>query len=162
MKKDKIMFTKLALCAGLAGLLMGMAHAQEPSIVSMRGGNITFTNLSTNLEYRLEWAPQLGREFQARFDTLENIAPTGITAMTVDIPQFFRIAGQPALSNGIVRASDLPLVIHATTNLRYRLEWSASPNGPWQSQWTTAQEMASTGMVISVPVPNYYRITYLN
>ena len=138
--------------------------AQEPEIVSMANGQITFTNIRTNYEYQVEWLPRMSSSnaFRSSFDSLIHIPPTNMVYVSVEIPQYFRIKGQPALFNNVVRASDLQLVINASTNSRYSLEWSESQDGPWYSSWNPEMEMTITNNVMIIPSPRYYRITYLN
>lgn len=140
------------------------SRAQDPDIVSMQNGQVTFTNLSTQLEYRVEWKSQYGSTngFSNIYSSAEYITATGTTAMTVDVPQYFRIAGTNALSNGIYRASDLPTVINAGTNAKFDIEWSVSPNGPWNTNYATGQFLNNTGSVVTIQSPRYFRISFVN
>ena len=158
-----IAFIKILMLAALPVA----AFAQQPAIVSMVNGQLTAANITTNLTYRLEWAPRLNATggsnvFRAGYSSVEYITPTGGSVMTIDVPQFYRVAGQSALSNNIFRASDLQLVINASTNQRYTLEWAVTANGPWRTGWNGPQEFSITGSTVVVETPNYYRITYLN
>jgi hypothetical protein len=138
--------------------------AQEPEIVSMANGKLTFTNVRSNYEYQVEWLPRISssNSFRSSYDSLIHIPPTNMVFVSVEVPQYFRIKGQPALFNNVVRASDLQLVINATTNSRYSLEWSESADGPWYTTWSPEMEVTVTNGVMTIPSPRYYRITYLN
>ncbi|HBA85697.1 MAG TPA: hypothetical protein DCZ95_16570 [Verrucomicrobia bacterium] len=138
--------------------------AQEPTIISMIEGQLTFSGINPNHEYQVEWASRLSdsNAFRSGFSSVEYISPTNTVAMTVDIPQFYRISSRLAPPHDVVRASDEPLVINATTNNQYTLEWAEDPDGPWNSNWNLEQELTCTGSVITIPSPKYYRITYLN
>ncbi|MFH0880956.1 MAG: hypothetical protein V2A34_14670 [Lentisphaerota bacterium] len=148
----------------LAAVGISVSQAQEPVITSLRDGKLTVTNVNNSLEYRVEWASSLkdSNGFRSAYSSIENIALTNNSSMTVDIPQFYRVEGAPGVSNNIIRASDLELVINANTNARYSLEWSESSDGPWNSYWEPFFESTSTGTVVTVPTPRYYRITFLN
>ena len=158
----KLRIASLAVLLGLA--LAPSSKAQDPNIVSLQGGTITFTNISTSLEYRVEWKARQGdtNVYSNVYSSAEYITATGTTAMTVDVPTYFRIAGTNALSNGIYRASDLPTLINTGTNLQFSLEWSQSPNGPWSTNWGTGQFLNNTGAVVTVQSPRYYRVTFTN
>ena len=155
---------RFSLLASLAGIvaLTQVALAQDPVITSMRDGKVTFTNVTAGQEYKVEWATTLNdtNGFRSSFAGMEDIVPTNAAAMTVDVPQFFRIRSPPGLSNNIYRASDIQLVVNTYSHSAYTLEWADKPEGPWFSSWEPFFESTSTGTVVRVPTPNYYRVTF--
>jgi len=145
-------------------VLASSTRAQDPTITTFQNGQVTFTNVSTQFEYRVEWAPRVSNtnEYSNIYNSVEYITPTGTVAMTVDVPSYFRVAGTNALSNGIIRASDLPTLVNAGTNAKIDIEWSQSPNGPWNTNWAPAQMVANTGTYVTIQSPRYFRINFVN
>lgn len=154
MKTLRTTFASFALTAA-------SALAQTPVITDVGGGTLTFTNISTNLEYRLQWAPASTGTVNETFDKIEYIAPTG-SSVTVPLPLTLRVATTNALSNNIFRAHEHPLGIPRGTNAKATLEWSENYGGPWSVNWNVALEVTPTSTVANVPTPHYYRVTWIN
>jgi hypothetical protein len=153
----------LALGFGISVLgfwLAVSASAQTPVITEFGGGQLTFTNISTNLEYRLQWAGS-GNPTNDFFNTIEYIAPTGLN-VTVPLPTRFLVATTNALSNNIFRAHEHAFGIPRGTNAKATLEWSESYGGPWSTAWNAALEVTPTGTVANAPTPHYFRVTWVN
>jgi plastocyanin len=140
--------------------LAAAAGAQTPVITEFGGGQLTFTNVTTNLEYRLQWTTSAGstNEF---FDNIEYIAPTGVN-VTVPLPLRFQVGTTNALSNNIFRAHEHPFGIPRGTNAKATVEWSENYSGPWASTWNAALEVTPTGTVANAPTPHYFRVTWIN
>ncbi len=138
------------------------AHAQTPAISSIEGSKLTFTNLSSNLEYRVQWSGTSTGTYRELYNDVEYITPTGTTAMTVAVPMNFRVAATNRLSNGIVRASEQVFNLPIGTNDWVTTEWADTAGGPWSTNWAVTYELTSTGSVMVVPTPHFYRLSFIN
>jgi hypothetical protein len=148
----------------IAGLFAAAlaASGQTPVITSIGDGQLTFTNISSNLEYRLQWTGNPTGTPQDVFNAVEYITPTGAAGMTIDVPLSFRVATTNRLSNGIVRASEQIFNLPMGTNDIATFEWSETAGGPWSTNWGVNYEMTSTGAVMTVPTPHFYRLSFIN
>lgn len=143
-------------------LLSTSALAQQPVITSQDNGKLTFTNLSSNLEYRVQWSGAQTGAVRDLFNEIEYITPTSTVAMTVDIPLFLRVATTNRLSNGIYRLSEQSFNLPMGTNAKMVAEWSESSGGPWSTNWGVSMETTSTGTFMMVPTPHFLRINFIN
>jgi len=158
-------FSKKILQALAALALVGItstACAQTAVITSISGGQLTFTNISSNLEYRLQWSATPTGAVRDLYNEVEYVTPTGTTAMTLDVPMNFRVAATNRLSNGIVRASEQVFNLPLGTNDWVTTEWAEAPGGPWSTNWAVTYELTSTGAVMTVPTPHFYRLSFIN
>jgi hypothetical protein len=137
------------------------ALAQTPVITDLGQGHITFTNASTNLEYRLQWSSTATGAANSSFDAIEYIAPTG-ASVSAPLPIFITVATTNALSNNVFRAHEHPFGIPKGTNNKATVQWSDNAGGPWFYDWNTALEVTPTSSVANAPTPHYYRITWIN
>ncbi|MFH0880957.1 MAG: hypothetical protein V2A34_14675 [Lentisphaerota bacterium] len=152
--------------AMLAGLILpwASAMAQNPSVVSSGNGKLTFTNINPTMEYRVDWAsrPVPSNQFNQSFYNLKYIAPTGSTALTIEIPLYYRVVATEPLSNDIYRSSDSSMNINMGTNRKVTLEWASQSGGPWYTGWAPPSDVGSTGAWNSVETPRYFRISFIN
>jgi hypothetical protein len=90
--------------AAVVGLLItrGLALAQAPIIQSFHGnGQLAWTNLSTNAEYRVDWTSDLNRPWRSSWNSLSSIHPSTQTTFGVEVPMFFRVSMNPVDVTGI-------------------------------------------------------------
>jgi hypothetical protein len=144
------------------GFLAAAAWGQTPIITSQNGGQLTFTNLSSNLEYRIQWSGTQTGAVRDLFNDIEYVTPTSTVAVSVDIPLFLRVATTNRLSNGIYRLSEQLFNLPMGTNAKVVAEWSESSGGPWSTNWGVSMETTSTGTFMVVPTPHFLRINFVN
>jgi hypothetical protein len=117
------------------------------------------------MDYRIEWAarPVPTNQYNPSFFHLEYIAPTGTTAMSVDIPMFYRVVAAPALPSNVYEAGTAGLNINAGTNRKITVEWASDPNGPWSaSSWSPPSGATPTGSYVNITSPRFFRIHFIN
>ena len=80
-----------AVSAGLILLQAWTGHAQDDVITGFSGnGFLTWTNSHSNGMFNVEWASSPEGPWQARWDSLWNIAATSGT-LSASVPMFYRV-----------------------------------------------------------------------
>jgi hypothetical protein len=153
-KRTIVWMLALAVAAGL------VSAQEDPVIVSMRDGVVTFTNLTPGMEYKVEWATTLTdtNGFRSSFSGMDEITPTNTAAMTWRSRSFFRIADR----------RDCPTTFTAPADTNWSSTPLPTPSIPWNGRNMpmgpgiprgSRFSKPPAGNVMRIPTPNYYRVT---
>lgn len=99
----------------LLALLTGNAFAAEIHLESLgRNGILTWTGPAITGSYRVEWAPTATGPWSSTWATLTNLPATG-SAVTVEVPMFYRVVHTPApVFSNVTAAEALGLITNRT------------------------------------------------
>ncbi len=92
----------------------GMVFAQGPTIMLYQGGSLSWTNDNTNALFSLEWAPNLNSSWR-EWDSYSQSSITG-TAMTIDVPMFYRMAFNTNISKFVPPDGQVLMIVGQDTN----------------------------------------------